>query len=269
MSSTFTPDGHAFILAVGGGQLWNRWETSTGAWSGWGVFFPGSSMSLSPIDVDAASTNGVAAQVFTLHAAGQVRTRRKLGTWNAPWENEVDLGVVQSGNALAVGTTGGYQQVFVSTPTTVQTRWETSPGSNSWVGWTDFSAGLPAGMTWLDLTAGLDGLGRMDVVLLGRDAAGARRLYRRTKTSADPGSAWGAWGYFTDALPFSTQVELAPMSSALAPGEVGERLFTLNDGELVVFDPRVIDPEWPNFQASWRWVPASMPEPIPSQPLCP
>lgn len=234
MTSTFTPDRHAWIFSLTNAGILNRVETVPGSWSAWELWFPGSAMSIGAIDVEAASTSSVPVQVYSLHSDGSLRTRRKVGTsYLAAWGNEQSLGQVAAGRALAVGTVEGYQQLFVIRPNDVLTSWETQPGSNQWTTWYPFYTGLPNGLDMLDITSRNDQYGRMQVYLLARAPSGEATIYSRTKTSAVAGSPWGEWQRYLSVPRGSTQIEVSPLNDQQIE-DFTERLAIVRDGELLM-----------------------------------
>jgi hypothetical protein len=258
MSSAFTTDSHAWIFSVlADGSIANRWETTAGAWSNWGRWFEGSSMSTGALDVDATSAGSVAIQVYSVSSTGAVRTRRKVGNWNSAWGNESDLGTVAGARAIAVGVVQGFQQIFVVSSSAVSTRWETSAGSNAWSSWVDFTSGLPNGAELIDIAAGEDSAGRMDVYLLLRQGT-QLLVFRRTKGSVQAFSAWGSWQSFLAAPKGASQVEIGPVVNGMP------RLGLVRAGEILMRRPEVdIESPAPDY-----WVPAYSPEPTPTA-ACP
>lgn len=250
-TSAYTIDGHAWIFAVASGQIWNKMESSPGVWQDWQTWFPGSTMGTSPLDLEARSAGTAAVQLYTVHSNGAVRTRRKLNTWNAAWQAETSLGTVTGAHAIAASDTGGFQQIFVATSSGLQTKWEINgPSSNQWSSFVNFADGLPTGLTLLDIAAGTDNSGRMDVYLLARTST-QTRIYQRAKTSTVPGSAWGSWVLLdSDAkLTGATQVEIMTRSGATG---FAPRLVVIRDGELLTRRPA--NPTFPD-----AWVPLYSP----------
>lgn len=260
MTSTLTPDSHAFIFANTQSGIVSRWETSPGSWSAWAQWFPGASMNSNVVDVEAVSANPVALQVYTVHTDGRLRTRRKVGAFDAAWDNEVDLGVVPGARAIAAGVVGGYQSLFAITNNAVSTRWETSPGSNQWEPWIDFTAGLPAGLELLDVTADFDRHGYIDLYVLGKQTDGVVKVFRRTKLGF-VGAGWSNWSPFLTVPARTTQIEAGQGSIEEDP-----RLLLLNDGEILIRRSNAfnIDGTSPDFV-----IPAYSPERTTSCPAAP
>jgi hypothetical protein len=237
LTSATTIDGRRWIFAQAENQnskksqIWNKFETSLGIWADWQTWFPGSVISSNVVDIEARSAGSTAMQVYTVHTDGQIRTIRKLNAWNANWESQKLLGTFSAARAIAASNTKGFQQIFLITDNDVQTNWETSSSSsNQWFGWESFSDGLPK-LTMLDIAAGSNPNGQMDVYLLAKDSNGATHIYQRQKTSSTPGSAWGAWSKFDSApqLEGSTQIEVMTRSGATG---FKPRLVVIKDGAL-------------------------------------
>jgi hypothetical protein len=249
LTSARTIDGHAWVFGVANGEVWNKIESSPGVWINWGKFFAGSAMANNPADLEAQSAGTTAMQLYTIgQTSGTIRTRRKLNTWDAAWEAEVSIGVLSGAKSIAASSTDGFQQIFVTTSTGIQTKWEiNAPSSNTWSSWQNFADGLPSGLTMVDIAAGIDTTGRMDVYLLAKNST-QTFIFQRAKTQPQSGSAWGAWVQLeTDPdLNGATQVEIMTRSgvTGFAP-----RLVVIRDG--VLWTRRYnADPDFPD-----NWVP--------------
>ena len=237
LTSATTLDGRRWIFAQAenqtskASQIWNKFETSPGVWADWQTWFPDSAMSRSVVDIEAQSAGSTAMQLYTVHTDGQIRTRRKLNTWNANWEQEKLLGTFSGSRAIAASSTGGFQQIFLIAGNDVKTSWEvSSPSSNQWSGWVSFSEGLPT-LTLLDIAAGINPNGQMDVYLLAKDSNSVTSIYQRQKVSAIPGSTWRAWNRLDSdpELKGSTQIEIMTRSGATG---FRPRLVVIKDGGL-------------------------------------
>lgn len=237
LTSATTIDGRRWIFAQAENQnsktsqIWAKIETSLGVWADWQTWFQDSAMSSNVVDIEARSAGSTAMQLYTVHTDGQIRTRRKLKTWNANWESQKLLGTFSGARAIAASDNEGFQQIFLITDSDVQTNWEvSSPSSDQWSGWGSFSDGLPS-LTMLDIASGSNPSGQMDVYLLAKDSNGVTRIYQRQKTSSKLNSAWGAWNVLESdpQLKGSTQIEVMTRSGATG---FRPRLVVIKDGAL-------------------------------------
>jgi hypothetical protein len=255
MTSAFTGDGHAFIFAQTSSGIVHRYETYPGVWSPWMAWNWGSAMSHYSVDLEATSAGAVAVQLFTVHGDGKIRTRRKMVSWDWPWEGESAIATVPGARAIGVGTVQGYQQLFVIDQNRVLTIWETNPSWNVWTGLFDFTPGLPAGAELLDITVGLDQLGRMDVYVLVKESDGSLAVWNRTKSTATAGTPFSEWARAVTVPAGATQLEVGPVFGDRP------RLAIVRDGELMMRRP--IQNPMADF-----WAPAYSAEPTPTS-QCP
>ena len=65
--------------------------------------------------------------------------------------------------------------------------YETSPGSDSWNGWSDFQFGKPEGKAVVQVSATIDASGRVNVVALADDTVPYRNVQE------DPNGGWTGW----------------------------------------------------------------------------
>jgi hypothetical protein len=233
LTSTTTIDNHAWYFAIASGQIWNKIESGLGQWISWQTWFPGTTMGTNPVDIVARSAGSTSLQLYTIQSDGSVRTRRKMNTWDGNWEGEVSLGTVSGAIAIAASNTGGFQQIFVATPSSIQSKWEINgASSNQWSGWQNLADGLPTGTTIIDLSAGLLIDGRMVVYML-CTVSGQTRIYSRAKNSAQPGSVWDGWHLFGSdpEIAGASQIEMETGPSSL---QGADHVIVNRNGELLV-----------------------------------
>jgi len=220
MAAATTSDGHMWVATLDGtGQVWNKVASAGTTFGTWRTWFPGSAVGGNARGVALASSAPTTIRMWVLHNDCTVEVRRKTGAWNGSWTATQQLGSAGANcQGIAVATTGGFQQAFVSTSSGIVTQWET--GSATWSGWFNFADGLPADLVPIDVAAGTETASRMMVVLLGHRGADTVIYYRRKSTSAT-GSAWDPWNSYASSgsgvtfseLKDATQIAFAPTNS--------------------------------------------------------
>lgn len=254
-----------------GGTVWSRWESSPGVWSSYTPFFSGSANTTGILDVAVTSGGASTVQAYLLKSDGTVRTIRKTGAWNGAWSAWQTLslppGVIPM--SIAATVTGAYQVIMVtgndgSGTDKIYTQWTTTAAGDAWSGW-EITAS-PGGAIW-DLDVGYTADGKMDMFVITQGAGGQneRKLYRRTKVSAQVGAAWGLWTILSWGDSSQTVAVGQPGHHALR----GARLLTMLPAEpgdpssmarlVIATQWGVIEPSWSNgtFQ---RWMAANSPQ---------
>jgi hypothetical protein len=233
--SALRVDGHQFVFAISGSsaQVYANWETSTGVWNGWAPFFSGDTQSSSAIDVASSTAGSVVLYQYVLRSTSTY-ARRKTGSWTGPWSSWQTIGYMGSGaRAISAENTGGYPVLVGITGSAVKIKWGNDTAGDSWVSWQDFGDGLPSGYLPIDIEIGTTTDGKLDVFLLMRTSpTNNPGIYRRTKVTAEAGSAWGNWLLYRQhganpELRKATALTLLPPHSSR-----GDGLVIISDGNV-------------------------------------
>jgi hypothetical protein len=146
-------------------------------------------------------------------------------------------------------------------------QWSSNASGTSWVGSQDFAqsgqvGGLPAGACFLDVKLGKTLDDRLDAFVLLREGCNpaSPAIWRRTKTSAMAGSAWGEWFRYrslTDS--FSAPGFSLGIPNPVLAGATGLGLLpndaSRGDGLLLISRGNIYSSFWGSQAAFVGWIP--------------
>lgn len=249
--SAATHDSRQFIFSIASnGQVYANWQTiPTGSLNGWQNFFLGDYQTTGAIDIASDSTSPASASgrlyQYVLKTDGVYMRRKQVGGWGANWETWLLLpgsGLPFPGvlSRISAANTGGFPVLAALSSDAVYITWADQAGA-SWVSLQGFGgAGLPVGASFVDLEMGTAVDGRLVVYLLGT-SSGVKRIWRRQKTSADPGSAWENWTEYRSSADAVNAPLVGATTLGLLPSESRR-----GDGIMLVSNGTVFASFWNN-----------------------
>lgn len=232
-------DQRQFVFAVGSDQrVYANWQTAPNAnLNGWDWFFGSDSQTAGVIDIATDSTSPTQPDgrfyQYILNSSGTIHLRGKSGGWNGSWGAWQTLASGTSNTRIAASHTGPYPVVVAISPQApfVSIAWGGSDGT-SWVALQNFGGGsvLPSWMAPIDIKLGQTNDGRLVAYLLGTEASGAKKIWRRVKSTSSPGSAWNEWEEYRSSSP---ELNGATALGLLPPhGSRGDELLLVSDGRI-------------------------------------
>jgi V8-like Glu-specific endopeptidase len=199
-ASSVLYDSRQFIFMVGSDQrVYANWQAvPSGNLLGWATYFGGDPIATSVLDVASDTSDNILFQ-YLLRSTGLV-LKRKTGGHTGPWQAWQNILVSNSFTKVAANNTQGFPVAILASSSLLFVTWSNDTTGTAWVAPQNFAqvgqaGGLPSGACYLDVELGTTLDGKLDAFVLLHEGCNpaSPAIWRRTKTTAIAGSAWGDW----------------------------------------------------------------------------
>ncbi len=179
----------AFAVNLGSNVVHSRQiGVGSGPWSEWGEL---SDTGYQVRQLAVGLNKNGRMEAFVVNLGGNVmRCLQPLNPGDGRWGSwgELSTSGYQVKQLVVQANLDGRLEVFaINLGDEVVHSYETSPGSDSWNGWSDFQFGKPEGKAVVQVSATIDASGRVNVVALADDTVPYRNVQE------DPNGGWTGW----------------------------------------------------------------------------